>query len=85
MLDACESRDVEERFIVNVGSPVSGRSGVLNNIATGDAIDRVLEVNVTGKDGGVIHEFECSVYRPNRCSCVSTGEFESAKQDEKLR
>lgn len=84
MLDTCESRNVDERFIVYVGSPVSGRSGVLNNIATMDAIDRVREVNVIGKNGGAINEFESGIYRPNCCSCGSNGEFESAKQDENL-
>ena len=55
MLGIWESRNVEERFVVGVGSLVSDRSRVYNNIITGDAIYRVLEVNIIGKVGQAIH------------------------------
>ena len=85
MLGTCESRNVDERFIINVGSPVSGRSGVLNNIATLFAIDRVCEVNIIGKDGGAINEFESSMDRPNCCSCGSTGGSSQGSSSQRSR
>jgi hypothetical protein len=64
VLDICESRNVEESFIVNVGSPVRSGNGGFNGIATADTIDLIREVNFVGKDAGGIDQIECSYVSP---------------------